>query len=168
MYKKKDILILAALRNDARISLTDISKKTEIPISTIYERVQLFQQKLIRGYTALVDFSLFGFMARATIAIKANHSKKEMLQEYLFVHQNVNSLYRINNGYDYMIECIFKNVKELEEFLDVLDYRFKVKTRDVFYLIDDIKRESFLSNQHFIEDRKSTRLNSSHSSISYP
>src|SRR3989338_6675823 len=98
MYKKKDLLILAALRNDGRISLTDISKKTEIPISTIYERVQLFQQKVIKSYTALVDFSLFGFMARATIAIKANPAKRELLREYLFVHQNVNSLYRINNG----------------------------------------------------------------------
>ena len=151
MYKKKDLLILTSLRTDARMSLTEISKKTQIPISTIFDRLQLFNQRLIKSYTALIDFSLFGFNARAQIAIKASQQNKDQLKQFLFNHYHVNSLYKINNGYDFMVDCVFRNVKDLEEFLEVLDLKYKVKSRDVFYLIDDIKRESFFSNPELVE-----------------
>ncbi len=151
MYKKKDLLILASLRNDARVSLTDISKQTKIPVATIYERIKMFKSRIIKSYTTLIDFSVFGFNARANIAIKALPQKREELREFLFLHQNVNTLYKINNGYDYLIDCIFRNVKDLEEFLEVLDNKYKVKTRNVFYLIDDIKRETFMSDSQLLE-----------------
>jgi hypothetical protein len=64
---------------------------------------------------------------------------------------NVNSVYKINNGFHFLAECIFRDVKELEEFVDQIDERFSVRSKEVHYIIDDIKRESFLSQPDLID-----------------
>ena len=44
-----------------------------------------------------------------------------------------------------MVESLFYDVKELEEFISELE-KFKLITLKVYYIIDDLKRESFLEN----------------------
>ncbi len=83
--------------------------------------------------------------------MQAHINHKPTLQEYLLKHNNVNSLYRINNGYDFMLECIFHNMKELEDFTESLQRNFKVKKCDTYFVIDDIKRESFLADPNIVE-----------------
>ena len=50
-----------------------------------------------------------------------------------------------------MVETIFKNIKELEEFLEVLEDRFTIKTKQVYYIIDEISKEKFFSDQIYLE-----------------
>ena len=65
------------------------------------------------------------------------------MQEYLMKHQNINSVYKINNGYDFLVECVFKHIKDLEDFMESLEERFRVDDKQVYYVIEDIKREDF-------------------------
>ena len=123
-----------------------MSNKINIPISTIYDKLKLYEGGLIKKHTALIDFSKLGFNTRANIVLKVDREKRELLKEFLVKNNNVNSLYKINNGFDFMIEGVFKNLKELEDFFEALEIKFKVKTKQVYYIIDDIKRESFLSD----------------------
>ena len=67
---------------------------------------------------------------------------------YLLNHPNVNSLYKINNGFDFQVELVFRHMQELEEFLDLFSRRFAVKQIITFYLIDEIKKESFLTSMN--------------------
>jgi len=83
--------------------------------------------------------------------IKVDRDAREAIKEYLTKHQNVNSLFRINNGFDYMFEGIFMNLKEAEDFLEKLDQRFKVENKEVYYIIDDIKKESFMADPNLID-----------------
>ena len=59
--------------------------------------------------------------------------------------ENVNCLYKINNGFDFMAETIFRSMNELEEFLESLDQRFKLVSKQVYFIIEEIAREQFLT-----------------------
>jgi DNA-binding Lrp family transcriptional regulator len=142
--KNKDLDILIELRKNARAQLTQISKKTSIPISTIYERLRTKANGLIKKYVSILDYEKLGFSARANICIKCKIDSKEKLYQTLKNHQNVNSIYRINNGYDFMVEVIFKNIKSLEEFNEFLDEQNNIKSKETFYIIEELVKENFL------------------------
>lgn len=150
MNRKKELLIINHLRKNARESLTNISRLTRIPISTIYERLRSSEGNLIIKHTSLVNFPRLGYNARAKLMLKAAKEKKGEMRSYLHKHENVNSLYKINNGYDLLAECIFRDMKQMEDFIESLEERFSLEKKEVFYIIEDIKREGFLSESPFL------------------
>lgn len=144
--KKKDLLILSHLRQNARESLTKMSKKTKIPISTIYERMKDNSGGLVQKHTALLNFDELGYMARAHIKVKVPPVQKAEIKSYLEANENVNSLYKINNGYDFLVEAVFRHIVNLEEFVEKIEEKFDITDKDVYYIVDDIKRESFMAD----------------------
>ncbi len=146
MIMNKDILIMSHLRRNSRESLTEMSKQIKVPISTIYDKLKIHEKTTIVKYTSLIDFAKLGFNTRAHIALKVEREQREEVIEYLVRHKHVNSVFKINNGFDFMLDVIFKHVKDMEDFLDTLESRYQIKAKQVFYIITDIKREAFLSN----------------------
>ena len=164
--QKKDLSIISQLRINARETLTNMSKKTKVPISTIYDRLKQQEGNIIKKHTSLINWNILGFNAWAIIALRTTKEDRQKLREYLTKHQNINSVFKINNGFDFMIEGIFRNIKEIEEFIEHLEEKFKIKTKQVYYIIDDIKRESFMSDSEMIDilfpeiqDRKRKKQN---------
>lgn len=144
--KKTDLLIISSLRQNAREKLTEMSKKTRIPVSTIFDRIKLHEGGVIRKHTALVDFGKLGYNTRANIILKVNKDDREAIKDFLMKNSSINSAFKINNGYDFLIEAVFANIKEVEDFTDLLEEKFNIKSKQVFYIIDDLKKEEFLSN----------------------
>ncbi|MBN1386361.1 Lrp/AsnC family transcriptional regulator [Candidatus Woesearchaeota archaeon] len=142
---QKDLLILAHLRQNARETLTSLSKKTRIPISTIYDRLKANENCLIKKHTCLLDYQMLGFNTRANVVIKVGKRQKDAFRDMVVGMDNINSVYKINNGYDFLIDVIFRNIKELESFLERLDDKFTIKSRQVFHVIEDLKTECFMS-----------------------
>ena len=142
---KKDLLIITHLRKNARETLTNLSKKTGIPISTIYENLK--RNKVIDKHTCLLDFNKLGFNTIAKILFKVNKDSREELQEYLAKHQNTNNVYKINNGYDYLVESVFKNIKDVQDFLETVEEKYPIEEKEVYYVIEEVKREEFMSDQ---------------------
>ena len=151
MLSKKDLLILSELRNNSRETLTKISKRTSVPISTIFDKLKQFEGNLIKQHTTFINFSQLGFNARANVMIKVNRDTREAIKDYLSKHQNINSLFRVNNGFDFMFEGIFVNMKDAEDFLEKLDQKFKIENKEVYYIIDDIKKEGFMADPDLID-----------------
>ena len=151
MLPKKDLLILANLRNNARESLTTMSKKTSIPVSTIYDKIRLHQKGLIKKHTTLIDFGQLGFHTRANILIKMEREEREKAKDFLVKHHHVNSVYKISSGFDYLVEAIFKNVKDVEDFMDVLQDRFKILQTQIYYVVEDLKNEAFMDTQELLD-----------------
>ena len=143
---RKDIQIISYLRRDSREMLTRLSKLTGVPVSTIFDRLKLHKGGLIKKNTSLIDFQMLGFNSRAKVAIKVDREDREDLKLVLKNHRNINSAYRINNGYDFMFEVLFRDMKELEDFIYSLETKFKIIDKHVYYIIDGIKEEEFLSN----------------------
>jgi DNA-binding Lrp family transcriptional regulator len=138
------MLVLSCLRKNAREKLKEVSRKTKIPVSTIFEAVKK-NSRLVQKYTTLVDFNKFGFSVKANMILRVHKDNRELLRSFLEKHQNVNSVYRINNGYDFMIEAVFRNIAGFEEFREQINDRFRIKDLKVFHVVEDIKRESFMS-----------------------
>ena len=143
---KNEMQIIIALRKNARESLTKISRKTGIPVSTIFDKIK--ENPLITKSTCLLDFNQIGFNTRAKVTIKVERETREELRKYLNKHQNVNSLYKINSGYDFLIELVFRNIKELEDFMENIRDKFKVIEDNVFYILEDIKKEDFMNDEN--------------------
>ncbi len=145
MLKPKEQKILSCLRNNARERLTDISKATGVPVSTIHDKLKSSYEGVITKMTAILDLRKLGYTARACIILKAGRQDRDGLQVFLEDSPAVNNLFKINNGYDFMIEGVFKNLQDLEDFNEELEDKFKIESRQVYYIIEDIRREVFLS-----------------------
>ena len=143
MISDKDKAIFRLMRNNARINLTDISKSTGIPVSTIYDRVKANEKLFVKKHTTLIDFSKLGYNAKALIALKVSYEQREMLMKFLLEHGNVNSLYRINYGLDFLVEVIFPDISHVESFIEQIEHSFDIKQRHIFNVLEDIKREVF-------------------------
>ncbi|MFP4567692.1 MAG: Lrp/AsnC family transcriptional regulator [Candidatus Woesearchaeota archaeon] len=147
MLKEKELLLLSHFRRDARISLTKLSKLTKIPVSTIFDKLKDYETKsLIKKSTAIIDFRKLGYEIRNQILISANKETKEDLQKFLIKNPKVNTIYRINNGYDFLIETIFRNMNEMDEFMRSLD-EFEPLQKKEFFIMEDLKREEFLADK---------------------
>lgn len=150
-YKRSDLMLLTNLRSNARYTLTELSRLTKIPISTVFDKIRNYETTFITKYAPLIDFTKFGFFARANVVLKVGKQHLEQAKVYLLNHPNVNSLYKVNNGFDFQVELVFRHMQELEEFLDLLSKKFAVKQIITFYLIDEIKKESFLSSMSLVD-----------------
>ena len=148
MLKPSDMKLISELRENARETLTNISKKTKIPISTLYDKLKLNEASVILKHTTLLDFVKLGFNCRANVMLRTNRDEREKLGSYLKVHPSINNLYKINNGYDFLAEGVFENVKQMEDFLEELEKSFHLEEKKAHYIIEDIKREEFLAKNN--------------------
>lgn len=151
MEPDDNLLILSHLRSNAREQLTSLSKKTNIPISTLFNRIRSQSRSVIKKHAAIVDFHKIGFSTIATLIFKVERSQKDEFSSELEKCRFVNNLQRINNGFDYLCEAVFRNMKDLEEFLEDLEEKFRIRQKQVYYHIEDIKREEFLSDPSVLD-----------------
>lgn len=151
MMKKRDMLILCSLRKDSRQKLTYMSRKIGIPVSTIYDRLKQFKNTIITKNTAIINFENLGYMTRVKVAMKTSREQRSQLKNFLLKHDNVNSVFKINNGYDFMAEVIFRNVRDLENFFEDIESKFKIEAKTMFYIVEDIIREAFLTDMRSIK-----------------
>ncbi len=146
MLSKKEMMILSCLRQDARQTLTKLSRKTNIPISTIYEKLKIYNQGLIKKNACLIDFGKLGFNTRAQLLIKVIKEDKDSLKDYLESNFNVNSIFKVSNGFDFMVDGVFRHIKNLEEFNEDLEERFNIKKNEYYFVIEELKKEAFMES----------------------
>jgi len=142
MLTEKDRMILGELRRNARTPLAHISRKNQIPLTTVFNKVKRFENDFIVKHTSFIDFSKLGHFLRVNFILKSK-DKKELLN-HLKSSRKVNSIYKINNNYDFLVECIFRNMGELEEFSENLQ-DYSLEACDVHHIIETLKLEEFMS-----------------------
>lgn len=148
--RNKDMLVISALRHNSRQTLSQMSRSIRVPLSTIHDRIKGLEGSIVKKHTAIVDFGKLGYNTRACLLLKVDKERKMELQEHLSRCSHVNSLAKVNNGHDFMVEVVFENIKEMEEYLDSIDQKFSFRGKEVFYIIDDIKREEFMANPNMV------------------
>lgn len=144
---ERDLLILSYLRQNARMKLTEMSRQSRVPVSTLFDMIRSFEMRgVINKLTSLVRFESLGYHGRAIIVLAACKNDRQGLQEMLECNRNVNSLYKINNGWDFMVELVFPGIKEVEDFIEDLEEKFQLRDKKVFYVVDEIMKEKFMAN----------------------
>ena len=143
--KEKERQIISHLRKDARASLASISFDIKMPISTIHDKInRLHKNKVIKKYTALINYSALGYHHHVKIALQVPHSQKKSLQEFLTNHSAINSIHEINNNYDFMIETVHRDIKEYLDFIETLNDSFEITEKQEFLIVNEISREKFV------------------------
>jgi len=150
MIKKKELILLSCLRQNSRETLTNISKKTHIPISTIFDKLKEYEKSFIDKHTTLIDFKKLGYDIRIHIMLKIERDQRQEFEKFIVKSASVNNVYRINNGFDYFIEGIFKNIDDFQRFADKIE-NYGIKEITEHFVIDELKRENFMSDSEFIE-----------------
>ncbi len=151
-------MILSCLRADGRCKLAQVSRTTNVPISTLFERLRAYKGTVLAKTTSLLNFNEIGFATRAHLLIRCQRQREEVKQK-LLEYANVNSLYRVNNGYDYLAECVFRTLQDAEIFSEQLRTTFDAIVR-VQYILADLKRETFLSDPNLVHHVYPTRHSS--------
>ncbi len=146
MLNNKELVILSHFRENARKNLTRISRETKIPVSTIFDKMKKYEGDVVKRYTTLLDFSKLGYDVRVTLVLRVPKEKREEFEHFISRSESINSAFRINNGYDYSVELVLKNMREFHEFSEVLESKFKITSKQEYYILEDIKREAFLTD----------------------
>ncbi|MFH1400041.1 MAG: hypothetical protein ABIH41_00845 [Nanoarchaeota archaeon] len=147
----KDRTFLRYLRRNARENLTTISRKTHIPISTLYDRLKAGESAFMLRHTTLVDFTKLGYHCRVSVTVKVPRDQRDQIGRFLSTNENVNTVYKINNGFDYLFEGIFRHVKDHEDFMEHMESKFKIVSKQIHYIIEDVVREHFLAGDQPID-----------------
>lgn len=148
---KQELRVLSMFRSDARMNLTTISRMTGVPVSTLFDRLKKYEGTIIKKHTCLLDFNKLGYELRVNMLLKVAQQNRDQLKEYLTKNQSVNSVFRVvGNGFDFIIECIFKNMGELQIFAESLE-KFNIKARQDYYVLEDIKREEFMADEQLVD-----------------
>jgi DNA-binding Lrp family transcriptional regulator len=144
---QKDYQLIASLRKNNRQKLTKLSRELRIPVKKIQDKIQTYNENIISKHTILLNFDKLGFLTRTNIIVAVDSEDKNKMQDHLVKHPNVNNLYQVNNGYDFLIELITKSDEQLDIFMQELEIKFKIKRKDFQYILKDIKREKFIANK---------------------
>lgn len=140
--KESDIKIISALRTNSRQTLTKISKKTNVPVSTIYDRIKIHDGKILKKHTTIIDFPKIGYNIRLHMMLKI--ANKPEFNDMLRESKNVNSVFRVEGDFDFILDCIFKEMSEMQEFMcDINNYGIEMK--QVHFVTDEILRENFMN-----------------------
>ncbi|MDO8628785.1 MAG: Lrp/AsnC family transcriptional regulator [Nanoarchaeota archaeon] len=145
MSTNKDHLLLHHLRHNSRTTLTRLSKKTGIPVSTIFDKIRGNLNNLIKKNTSLINYEALGYHARIQALLKIRREDRENARDYFSKHIAINNAYRINNGYHYIIEAILKDLPAVEQFLEELEKNVNIEDKKVFYIIENIKVEAIFT-----------------------
>ena len=150
MISSKDVLIISNLRKNGRETVTNISKVTNIPVSTIFDRLKLREKDLIKKYSLFLDYNQLGYSFRGNVMIKVNSGEKGGLRSYLENNFNVNSIFAVDNGFDFLIEGVFKDSFEMDAFLMDIESRFDVIRKEHYPVLEEIRHEAFLTDSRML------------------
>jgi DNA-binding Lrp family transcriptional regulator len=143
--KPKEKKILEEIRKNSRASLTYLAYKAEMPISSTFNKLKELESSVIKKYTSIVDFKKLGYSTWSKLIIKVNKNQREDFKNFVLSHENVNSVFEINNGYDFLIETFHENKIDLKLFIENLQEKFEISSMHVIDVINDLQRERFMA-----------------------
>ena len=113
-----DEKILRNLLVDARQSARQLALKLGMSTVTVLSRIKkLEKEKIIHGYTAIIDHEKIGYSLTAIIEIIAKNDKVMDIEDEIAKFENVCGVYDITGSTDTIIIAKFKERKGLSKFV---------------------------------------------------
>lgn len=138
---KTDEKILKNLMKDARLSARQLALKLGISTVTAISRVKkLENEKIIKGYSALIDHEKIGYDITAIIEIIAKKNVLE-IENKLSKIDNVCCVYDITGNTDTIIVAKFKEREELSDFVKSLSSMANVENTITHVVLNTAKED---------------------------
>ncbi|MBI2134107.1 Lrp/AsnC family transcriptional regulator [Candidatus Woesearchaeota archaeon] len=120
----KDHAIMKALKENAKLSTQQLSKKTKIPIATVHNRIKKLESSgIIRGYTTLLNEELTGTIISFVFISVMYHLPdgkvidQEGLASKVKKSELVEESYVVTGSRDLIVKVRTKNIGQLNDFI---------------------------------------------------
>jgi len=139
---KLDQKILKHLLVDARQSSRQLALKLGISTVTIISRLKKLQaEKIIKGYTAILDHEKLGFNLTAVIEVVARKDKIIEIENELAGIDNICAVYDVTGTTDTFIVAKFKGRDDLSEFVKKISSKPNVENTITHVVLNTIKED---------------------------
>ncbi|HIJ01447.1 TPA: Lrp/AsnC family transcriptional regulator, partial [Candidatus Woesearchaeota archaeon] len=91
-----------------------------------------------------------GFDIKVNVLYRISRDSREEFKNFVMMHENVNSIFKINNGFDFLVEAIFRDLNDYHKFNEQLE-KFNIQVKQEMFILEDLKREGFLSDMNKTE-----------------
>lgn len=116
-----DFKILAALREDARITNRELAEKVGLSPSPCLRRVRLLEQAgVIRGYTIALDHAALGLTLSAFATVRMETQNGEILEAFqarIARYSEVVECYLMTGNSDFLLKIVVPDLQAYERFL---------------------------------------------------
>jgi len=137
-----DRRLLIELLRDARTSLRRLSEERNVSPATLHNRLtRLVQEGMIRGFTALVDYTKLGYSLSAVIMAKVDGKHLVEFEREIANTDNIVAVYDVVGEYDVVLIAKFKNVEDLDNFLKQLLKNPKVERTYTSIVLNTVKED---------------------------
>ncbi len=112
-----DMKILRHLLSDGRKSFRQLAAELGVSTTTVTSRVsKLEKQKVIRGYTGIIDFEKLGYLLTAVTEILVSKGKLLEMEREIAKLPGVCAVYDVTGEIDGIVVAKFKDREELSHF----------------------------------------------------
>ncbi|MDT7900323.1 MAG: Lrp/AsnC family transcriptional regulator [Acidianus sp.] len=137
-----DRRLLIELLRDARSSLRRLSEEMNVSPATLHNRLtRLVQEGVIKGFTALIDYSKLGYTLSAVIMAKVDGKHLVEFEREVANADNVVAVYDVVGEYDVVLIAKFRSVEDLDAFLKQLLKNPKVERTYTSIVLNVVKED---------------------------
>ena len=141
---KLDQKIIQVLNENARRSFRDISRKLNVSLTTVANRVKKLENDgIIKGYIPLINLDALGYNLLVIIGIRISRGKLIEVEKKISKNPHVFEIYDTTGDWDSIIIARFKGRDELNRFIKgvlSVEYVERTMTYLVLNVVKDEKR----------------------------
>jgi DNA-binding Lrp family transcriptional regulator len=142
LLDKTDIKILKNLLVDARLSSRQMALKLGMSTVTVLTRIKKMEkEKIVKGYTAIIDHEKLGYDLTAIIEIFTKKGKMVEIENELSSLENVCAVYDVTGESDTVVVAKFKNRDELSKFVKTLSSKPNVDKTVTNIVLSTVKED---------------------------
>src|SRR4030065_2162694 len=105
---KTDIRILCELRDNARMSNSEIAKKLDVTEATVRRRIKnLIEKGIIVRFSIHIDYRLIENTVKAYVHVKTVTDKLDPVVQQIVNHNRVVAVYRVTGEYGLLVVALF-------------------------------------------------------------
>ncbi|GGA41524.1 Lrp/AsnC family transcriptional regulator [Psychrobacillus lasiicapitis] len=114
-----DAKILEVLKQNGRSTASDISKKVNLSIPAVSERIRKLEEaNVIEQYTVKINREKMGYKLLAIVFVNIDHTANiQQFREEIILFPEVMECHHMAGEYDYMLKVLVEDTAQLEVFL---------------------------------------------------
>ena len=114
-----DLRIIRSLSGNARKPYKTIARELDVSDATVRKRIKkMVDEGIIKQFNLLLDYHKLGRIIKAFIGLRINPQYLKGIVEHFVENPDIQVLYRTTGNVDLFIEVIFKDMEELNAFLE--------------------------------------------------
>ena len=143
---EKDIDILRALQDNARLTNKELAAKVHLSTTPTYERVKRLERTgFIRQYATIIDADKLnrGFTVFCSVKLRQlNSERATAFTNYVRELSEITECYNISGSFDYLLRVQAPDMRSYQQFLlNILGRHDNISTLESTFVMEEIKHQ---------------------------